>query len=69
MPPKEWLKLSENFQSAKDALHKAWVPVNRAFMTNNIEPTDQELTDLESAIIAWDDAKNKMRDFIASQFS
>ena len=66
MPPKEQLKLSENFQSAKDALHKAWIPVNQAFLTDNIEPTNQELTNLESAISAWDNAKKQMREFITS---
>ena len=69
MPPKEWLKLSKDFQSAKDALHEAWIPVNSAFMTDNVEPTDQELTNLESAILIWDDAKKQMREFIASRFS
>jgi hypothetical protein len=69
MPPKELLKLSENFQSARDALHEAWIPVNRAFISTDLEPTDQELTNLESAILIWDDAKKQMSKFIASRSS
>ncbi len=66
--PKEWMELTDEYHTAKDALDKAFIPVNRAFTDKDLDPTNQQLTKLESAMQKWDDIKNRMHKFITDRF-
>ena len=66
--PQEWIELTNEYHITKDALDKAFIPVNRAFMDRDSDPTNQQLSELESAMQKWDDIKNRMHKFINDHF-
>jgi len=64
----KWQKLCVQHQAARDAYFKAFSPVNRKFLKigggeSRDNPTESELSKLDSAWKKWEDIKRRMRVF------
>lgn len=65
----EWQKLCEEHEAARDVYFEAFAPVHQKFIqvfqgTSSTNPSDEELSQFETAWEAWQDVKRRMDEFI-----